>query len=252
MFFTLTLFKLKNIVSLELFYRLELKNMKKFVYLFALSFLAFTSCKKEVSSKHTTTPIKQTQMVKPDNTSFGIDPSSNPTGLTVGSEAPNVKLTLADGKTIGLSDLYKKQTVVLFFYRGYWCPVCNKHLSAFAKEAGKLEAKGVKLIAVTPESYDNVAKTRQHTGIKFTVVSDTDDHILDAFKVNFKVTDKYQQMIQDRLNASIAKTNANGEAVLPVPATFIIDTTGKIVYRQFNPNYKIRANVDDILAHLPK
>ena len=42
-------------------------------------------------------------------------------------------------------------------------------------------------------------------------------------------------MIQEHLNASIKGTNANGEAVLPVPATYIINTNGKIVYRQFNP-----------------
>jgi len=226
--------------------------MKNILSVLAFTLLTLVSCKEKVADKPVQTPKKQTEMAKIDNTQFGIDASSNPQGLAVGAMAPNVVLNLADGTTENLADLYKKQTVVLFFYRAYWCPVCNKHLTAFAKNAGKIVAKGVKLIAVTPESYDNVAKTRAHTGIKFTVVSDKDDSILKAFKVNFNVTDKYQQMIQDHLNASIAKTNANGEAVLPVPATFIIDKTGKIVYRQFDPNYKNRASVADILAHLPK
>lgn len=218
-----------------------------------LSFLiliSITACKNE--SKPSKVKKESKATVQNDNTKFGIDTSSNPQGLAVGTIVPNVTLNLDDGTSQNLADMYKKQTVVLFFYRAYWCPVCNKHLSAFAKEAGKLKDKGVKLIAVTPESYDNVAKTRKQTGIKFTVVSDADDSILKAFKVDFKVTDSYQQMIQDRLNASIAKTNANGEAVLPVPATFIIDKTGTIVYRQFDPDYKNRAGVADILAHLPQ
>jgi peroxiredoxin len=223
------------------------KHMKK-LGLFTLALLLIVaSCKKEAQ------PIKtKAKAVTTNNTKFGIDATSNPQGLAVGAKAPDVTLNLADGSSESLADVYTKQTVVLFFYRAYWCPVCNKHLSAFAKEASKLKDKGVKLIAVTPESYDNVAKTRKQTGIKFTVVSDADDSILKAFKVDFKVTDSYQQMIQDRLNASIAKTNANGEAVLPVPATFIIDTTGTIVYRQFDPDYKNRASITDILAHLPK
>jgi len=226
--------------------------MKNILSVLAFTLLTLVSCKEKVADKPAKTLKKQTEMTKIDNTQFGIDTSSNPQGLSVGAMAPNVMLNLADGTTESLAVLYKKQTVVLFFYRAYWCPVCNKHLTAFAKDAGKIEAKGVKLVAVTPESYDNVAKTRAHTGIKFTVVSDKDDNILKAFKVNFNVTDKYQQMIQDRLNASIANTNANGEAILPVPATFIIDKTGKIVYRQFDPNYKNRASVSDILAHLPQ
>jgi peroxiredoxin len=212
--------------------------------------LVATSCKNEV--KPTKTKTESKVVASNDNTKFGIEASSNPQGLAVGSMAPNVVLNLADGTSQNLADLYKDKTVVLFFYRAYWCPVCNKHLSAFAEEAGKLEEKGVKLIAITPETYENITKTREQTGIKFTVVSDADDSILKAFKVDFKVTDKYQQMIQDRLNASIAKTNANGEAILPVPATYIIDKTGKIVYRQFDPNYKNRASIADILAHLPE
>ncbi|MFK5889388.1 MAG: peroxiredoxin-like family protein [Flavobacteriaceae bacterium] len=224
--------------------------MKKVALLTLTLFLGLIACKND------TKPVKaktETKIVaKTDNAKFGIDASSNPQGLAVGSTAPNVTLNLADGTTQNLADLYKNQTVVLFFYRAYWCPVCNKHLSAFAKEAGKLKAEGVKLIAITPETNENIGKTREQTGIKFTIVSDADDSILKAFKVDFKVTDTYQQMIQDRLNASIAKTNANGEAVLPVPATFIIDKAGTIVYRQFDPNYKNRAGVDEILAHLPK
>jgi len=225
--------------------------MKKISLTLFVFLIIASACKNEKHVKKVTPAKKETKMAQNNLTKFGISPSSHPQGLVVGNMAPNVKLTLQDGKVVALADLYKKQPVVLFFYRGYWCPVCNKHLTAFAKDAGKIEEKGVKLIAVTPESYDNVAKTRQHTGIKFTVVSDTDDHILDAFKVNFKVTDKYQQMIQDRLNASIAKTNANGEAVLPVPATFIIDKSGNIVYKQFDPDYHNRASIADILAHLP-
>lgn len=75
---------------------------------------------------------------------------------------------------------------------------------------------------------------------------------MEAFDVKFDVTKEYQEMIQDKLGVSVSETNANKESVLPVPATFIIDKNGKIVYKQFDPNYKNRASVQDILAHLPK
>jgi len=222
--------------------------MKKISFLLLTLLMVVISCKKETKPAKTTATSKG--VAKVDNTKFGM--ANTPKGLAVGTKAPDVALTLADGSTQNLSDIYKKQPVVLFFYRAYWCPVCNKHLSAFAKEAQKIEEKGVTIIAVTPESYDNVAKTRDKTGLQFTIVSDTDDHILKAFDVAFEVTEAYQQKIETYLNASIAKTNANGEAILPVPATFIIDKTGTIVYRQFDPNYKNRAGVAEIIAHLPQ
>lgn len=72
-----------------------------------------------------------------------------------------------------------------------------------------------------------------------------------AFDVNFDVTEAYQEKIQTKLDASISETNGDEKAVLPVPATFINNKGGKIVYRQFDPDYHNRASVDDILANLP-
>lgn len=226
--------------------------MKFILFVFIFSLLTFAACKKDLASKPQETPTTQTEMASHEYSKFGIDSTSNPQGLAVGSQAPNVKLTLANGSVVSLEDLYKKQPVVLFFYRGYWCPVCNKHLSALAKQASDIDKKGVKLLAITPESYENVIKTKEQTGANFTIVSDADDSILNAFDVAFKVTSAYQNMIQEHLNASIANTNANKQAVLPVPATYIIDKTGKIVYRQFNPDYQERASIDAIIANLPK
>lgn len=93
---------------------------------------------------------------------------------------------------------------------------------------------------------------KKQTTANFTIISDADGSIMKAFDVNFKVTDEYQAMIQDKLKASIAETNENKQADLPVPVTFIIDKSGKIVYKQFNPDYKVRASIKDILNNLQK
>jgi len=220
-----------------------------------VSSLVFTSCKQ--AKKETAKPAEkkaEMKVAQVDYSKFGIANTNDniPTGLTVNVTAPNVTLTDKKGNSIHLSDLYKKQPIVLFFYRGYWCPYCNKQLSTFAKQTKKIEDKGVKLVAITPESYDGVAKTRSKTGANFTIFSDKNDSIMKAFKVNFNVTQDYQNKILKMLKASIKNNNANGKAILPVPATFIINTQGKIVYKQFNPDYKERATIDDILTHLPK
>nr|WP_315166340.1 peroxiredoxin-like family protein [uncultured Flavobacterium sp.] len=215
---------------------------------------AFVSCKKEakkeIQPETTVEAIKTEPLI--DYASVGMDTTSIPKGLNVGDNAPEITFTTADNKKETLASYYEKQPVVIIFYRGYWCPVCNKHLTEFAQKAEQIEAAGAKLIAVSSESYDNVAKTKEQTGANFIIISDSDGSIRNAFDVNYKVTEDYHAMIQDKLKASIAETNANKQAELPVPATFIIDKTGKIVYKQFNPDYKVRATVDDILNNLPK
>jgi len=224
--------------------------MKKLYLFFLTASLMTMACKNETKPTPALKAKDSAQVV--DNTKLGMDINSDPQGLAVGTQVPDLTFTLADGSTQTLKDLYTTQPIVVFFYRGYWCPVCNKHLSALTKQVEAIEAKGVKLVAITPETYENVEKTRKQTGANFTIVSDPDNNAMIAFGVNFNVTESYQKKIQDHLNASIKTTNGATEAVLPVPATYIIDITGKIVYRQFNPNYKERASVDDILSNLPK
>lgn len=215
---------------------------------------AIVSCKKQAKEEiqPKTSKVVNTKELSIDYSGIGMDTTSIPKGLKVGDNAPEITFTTADNKKETLASYYEKQPVVIIFYRGYWCPVCNKHLTEFAQKAKQIEAAGAKLIAISSESYDNVAITKEQTGANFTIFSDDDGSIMKAFDVNFKVTKEYQAMIQDKLKASIAETNANKQAELPVPATFIIDKSGKIVYKQFNPDYKTRASVEDILNNLPK
>lgn len=222
--------------------------MKKLLFAILIT-TVFISCKKEVKQTQ-----KEFVTAEPsfDYASVGMDTTSIPKGLNVGDKAPEITFTTVDDKKETLASYYEKQPIVVIFYRGYWCPVCNKHLSEFAKKATEIEVAGAKLIAISSESSENVEKTKKQTGANFTIISDADGSIMKAFDVNFKVTNDYQAMIQDKLHASIAETNANKKPELPVPATFIINKSGKVVFKQFNPDYKLRASVDDILNNLPK
>lgn len=219
-----------------------------------LSIVLLFSCqevKKEVQNEPVETePV--TEEISVDYNALGMETNAIPKGLQVGDVAPVVSMTTSDNKTVTLKDFYEKQPIVIIFYRGYWCPICNQYLSEFAEKAKSIEDAGAKIIAISSESYENSTKTIANNKIDFTVISDLDGSIMKAFDVKFEVTKEYQDMIQEKLNASISETNANKEGVLPVPATFIIDKSGKIVYKQFDPNYKNRATIEDILAHLPK
>ena len=52
----------------------------------------------------------------------------SPEGLFPGAKAPDFTGFDQNGNEIKLKDLVKKGPVVLVFYRGYWCPYCNKAL----------------------------------------------------------------------------------------------------------------------------
>ena len=225
--------------------------MKKLLMLLAL--ISVIACKEKQEEQKTTVTNEPVVVVKDtatvDYASYGMKDDDTPNGLAKGTKAPQVSLTI-EGKEVALADIYKDRHVAVIFYRGYWCPACNKHLSAFAARAKELEDKGIKLIAITPEAQEGVNKTKENTQANFTIVSDMDGSIQKAFDVDYGVTDDYIGKVQEKLNVAIAENNANKKAELPVPATFVINTDGEIIFAHFDPDYHKRASIDDILNAL--
>ncbi|MGB3151545.1 MAG: redoxin domain-containing protein, partial [Maribacter sp.] len=54
--------------------------------------------------------------------------ASKAKGLTVGNMAPDFTLPNAFGNEVTLSELVKSGIVIIKFYRGEWCPICNLDL----------------------------------------------------------------------------------------------------------------------------
>src|SRR5882672_519589 len=50
------------------------------------------------------------------------------TALNVGAKMPAFTLNDSLGKPVGSKDLLKQGNLVVVFYRGAWCPFCNKYL----------------------------------------------------------------------------------------------------------------------------
>ncbi|MBI4418179.1 MAG: hypothetical protein HY563_05335 [Ignavibacteriales bacterium] len=53
------------------------------------------------------------------------------------------------------------------------------------------------------------------------------------------------------LRADLAQSQSDESERLPIPATFIIDRGGTIVWRHFDPDYRKRSSVLDIVDHIP-
>lgn len=167
-----------------------------------------------------------------------------------GSVAPRFTGTDQNGKAIDLNKLLEKGPVVLIFYRGQWCPLCNKHLSKLQNELQKILDKGASVIAVTPEKQENIQKTIVKTSVTFPIIYDEGYKIMNAYGVAFHPKKSEVLMYNTMLGAKLKNANWDNSNTLPVPATYIIGTDGKIKYVHFNPDYKERASIDEILKNL--
>ena len=65
-------------------------------------------------------------------------------GLSVGEKAPLFAVLDADSNLFILRDALSEGPVVLIFYRGFWCPVCNKHLGSIQDSLKMIEQTGLR------------------------------------------------------------------------------------------------------------
>lgn len=173
------------------------------------------------------------------------------TGLIVGDTVPDFSAINQDGELLSLHELLKNGPVVVIFYRGHWCPVCNRHLEELEKNLTSIYDKGAQLIAVSPEKQENLSKTKDKTNASFHLLYDEHYKIADLFDLRFLPSTSERAMYNLALSANLKEAHSDNSQQLPIPATYIINQEGEIVWRHFNPDYKDRSKVEDILENLP-
>ncbi len=94
-----------------------------------------------------------------------------PQGLMVGDTSPDFSAKDQDGKMVNLKNLAKKGDVVNIFYRGQWCPYCNQQLKKNDSMQHIME-KWANVLAITPETGENVQKTVEKTKASFPIIED--------------------------------------------------------------------------------
>jgi peroxiredoxin len=109
--------------------------------------------------------------------------------------------------------------------------------------------KGAQVVAITPEGSESISKTVEKTSAAFPILSDEDMKISKSYAVAYDVDER---TIGRYKNAGIDLLALNGQkqAQLPVPAVYIINKDGSVVYRYFDSDYRKRVSVKEILSEL--
>lgn len=172
-------------------------------------------------------------------------------GLKVGEKVNNFSAQNMNGDTISLSNLLKNGPLVIVFYRGHWCPICNKHLQKLESNLEKIYEKGAQLIAISPEKSEFLQKTANKTNASFTLLYDEDYKISNQFNLTFRPDSMSVSLYNNVLGGDLKKAHSDESQRLPIPATYILNNNGEIVWRHFDPNYKKRAKIEDIIENIP-
>lgn len=139
--------------------------------------------------------------------------------LEPGDKAPAFTLTDDAGKKVKLSD-FKGKTVVLYAYPAAMTPGCTTQACDFRDSLSALQAAGIEVIGISPDSPEKLAKFREKDGLNFTLVSDPDKTVLTKY-------------------GAFGEKKMYGKTVVGViRSTFVIGPTGKIEEAMYNVRAK--------------
>ena len=171
--------------------------------------------------------------------------------LPVGTTAPQFELPDQDGKIIRSSDLLAKGRLVLCFIRGRWCPFCVGQMEAMNLAVPQIEQAGATLVAVSPQTVKQSYFMHDQHKLRFSLLSDASNKVARQFGLTYRVP-AAQEAVYRRAFVNLPFTNGDDSWELPIPATYILDRDGTVLYASGNEDYTERPEPAEILAVLGK
>lgn len=169
-----------------------------------------------------------------------------------GEQAPDFSLPNALGEMVKLSNLLKDGKVVLTFYRGSWCPYCNLQLNQYQQVLREIQEHGAQLVAVSPQTPDESLSLTEKNELQFEVLSDNGNMVARQFTTVFRYSDQPINTMT-ALGYDFDSYYADDSRELPIPAVFIIDQDGKVLFAQSTGgDYRNRVEASDIINALKK
>ena len=174
------------------------------------------------------------------------DKAENVKPLKVGETIENTSLRLLDGTQTSTKTLFSEQKSVLVFYRGGWCPYCNKHLAALKTVENELIDLGYRILAVSPDRPEKLQTSTAKHDLKYVLLSDSKMELTQSLGLAFQLSDGEVAKLKG-YGMDLEESSGENHHLLPVPAIFIVNEQGQILYRYFNPDYKTRLDNKDLL-----
>jgi peroxiredoxin Q/BCP len=102
--------------------------------------------------------------------------------IKIGARAPEFELPGTSGRTYKLSD-YDGSGVILAFYPGDFTPVCTKQFCSYRDDGDRIEALGVQMLGISPQSVDSHERFADRHGLPIPLLSDPDKRVARAYGV---------------------------------------------------------------------
>ena len=169
--------------------------------------------------------------------------------LPVGAKTPSFELPDHDGHIISSAGLLAKGRLVLCFIRGRWCPFCVGQMEAMNLILPQIDRAGATLVAISPQMVKQSFFMHDQHKLRFPLLSDAGNKIARQFGLTYRVPAQ-QETLYRRAFVNLPFTKGDESWELPIPATYIIDRDGTVLYASADEDYTERPEPADIVSVL--
>ncbi len=104
-------------------------------------------------------------------------------------------------------------------------------------------------VAISPQTPDNSLSTAKKDELTFYVLSDVGSKVGKRFGLTYKLPEDLKGLYKS-FGLDLEKSNGTPDWELPLAATYIVDSEGRITYSFVEVDYKKRAETQDVLKKL--
>lgn len=158
--------------------------------------------------------------------------------LAAGARLPALTFEDADGETVTSEALLGKGPLLLMFYRGNWCPLCNAQIKELAARYRELEERGVTVAFISPQSHENTRSIAERFDVPARFLVDVEHRAAEALGIRH----------DGGLPAGMEVLGYEKDTVYPT--VVITDAEGTILWADQTDNYRVRPEPDVFLRIL--
>jgi peroxiredoxin len=169
--------------------------------------------------------------------------------LAVGTPMPEFSLPDQNGRTVSSAELLRRGRLVVCFFRGRWDPFCCGQMEAMNRALPEIEQAGASLVAISPQTVKQSFFMADQHRLGFPLLSDCGNQVARQFGLVYRVPPE-QEIIYRRAFINLPLANGDESWELPIPATYVADSDGTVLFAYANEDYTERAELGEIVERL--
>lgn len=169
--------------------------------------------------------------------------------LLAGAKTPEFELADGDGKVFRSTEALARGRLVISFYRGRWCPYCVAELESLRDVAPRIEAAGATLVAISPQTPKQSYFTADQHQLRFPVLSDPGNAVARQLGLVYRLPQELERLYRS-IFINLPNSNGDQSWELPLPATYILERDGTVLYAFADADHMRRAEPAELVERL--